>query len=471
MASGGTYTSSLPTPPATKPNPRGFMFSKPSKVRLGVRPGARLGRKGLDFSGFLRAMEGGFIARPISAVLGKRRQIGAARELPGFSPDFSGALHPALQFGYRAGVPKLPCLLVLRVAALVALAASTALLSDYVADAPSFCSAASGCGAVRASTLGHVSFGDGKFVPLPLFGLLGFAALFAASLTSRGATRIAAWIGGVVGAWLIGVQAFVLHQFCWLCVMTDVSALVAAGAALGLGKSMWDDEARARLRPWAWWALGGLAITAPLAWPHVKAAPPVPSSVLPFYESGKLNVIEFADFQCPACRRFAGILKPVLAGYGARVHFVRLNKPLDMHQYARDAARAAVCGEAQHKAEPMADALFTSDDLTPTGIDKLAQAVGLDAKVFETCMLDPATSARVEHESSLLVPPELEGLPTTYIGGKRLLGVRSAETVADALERAARGEGVTGVSGYVYLPMIALAGLLILKFGMRRSVK
>ncbi len=374
------------------------------------------------------------------------------------------------EFGYRAGVPKLPWLLVLRVAALLALAASTALLSDYVADAPSFCSAASGCGAVRASDLSHVSLGDGKFVPLPLFGLLGFAALFAASLASRTATRVVAAVGGVVGVWLLGVQAFVLHQFCWLCVTTDVSAVVAAAAALGLGKSMWEDEARARLRPWSWWALGALAICAPLLWPRVKSAPPVPSAVLPFYQAGKLNVVEFADFQCPACRRFSTILKPALAGYGDRVHFVRLNKPLAMHQYAHDAARAAVCGEAQHKAEPMADALFATDDLTPAGIDKLAQGLGLDAKAFENCMLDPATNARVEDESSLLVPPELEGLPTTYIGGKRLLGVQSPETVADALERAARGEGVSGISGYVYLPMIALAGLLILRFGLRRPV-
>lgn len=414
-------------------------------------------------------MEGGFIARPNSAVLGKQRAIGGARELPGFSSVFSGVLHPAPQFGYRAGVPKLPWLLVLRVAVLVALGASTALLSDYVADAPSFCSAASGCGAVRASELSHVSLGGGKFVPLPLFGLLGFAASFAASLASRRATRVVAVIGGVVGIWLLGVQAFVLQQFCWLCVTTDVAAIVAAAASLGLGQATWDDEAGARLRPWAWWAFGALSITGPLLWPSVKPAPPVPSSVLRHYAPGKLNVVEFADFQCPACRRFSGVLKAELASYGDRVHFVRLNKPLAMHQFAQDAARAAVCSEAQHKAEPMADALFTTDDLTPAGIDKLAQSLGLDTKQFESCMLDPATNARVERESSLLVPPELEGLPTTYIGGKRLLGVQSPETVADALARAARGEGTTGISGYVYLPMIALAGLLILRFGLRRS--
>jgi protein-disulfide isomerase/uncharacterized membrane protein len=367
-------------------------------------------------------------------------------------------------------VPKLPWLVVLRVAALVALAASAALLSDYTADAPSFCSAASGCGAVRASGLAHIRFGDGKFVPLPLFGVLGFAVLFGASLLSRRATLVAAGIGGAAGLYLLSVQAFVLHQFCWLCVTTDVSAVIASAATLGLRGSMWEDELHSRMRAGAWWAFGVLAVLAPLTWPRVKVAPPVPSGVLQFYQPGKLNVVEFADFQCPACRRFSAILKPALESYGDRVHFVRLNKPLEMHQFARDAAHAAVCAEAQGKAEPMADALFATPDLSPAGIDKLALAVGLNADAFEKCVLDPATDARVERESNLLVPPELEGLPTTYIGGKRLLGVQSAETVADALERAARGEGVTGISGYVYLAIVAFASALILRVGLRRGI-
>ena len=439
-------------------------------MRLGVRPGGRLGREGLDFSGFLRAMEGGFIARPSPDVLGKRRQIRRTWEFGVFSVVFCGVLHLAAQFGYRAGVPKLPWLLVLRVATLVALAASAALLSDYTADAPSFCSAASGCGAVRASALSHLPVGDGQFVPLPLLGLVGFALLFAASLASRRATVLAAAVGGAAGAFLLYTQAFVLRQFCWLCVTTDVSALVAAGSAFALGPSVWEDDARARLRSWAWWSLGGLVVLAPLLWPSVKTAPPVPGAVLRLYQPGKLNVVEFADFECPACRRFSGILKAALASYGDRVHFVRLNKPLLMHQYARDAAHAAVCAEAQHKAEPMAEALFAAEDLTPSGIDKVATSVGLDATAFESCVIDAATDARVERESNMLVPPELEGLPTTYIGGKRLLGVQSPETVADALERAARGEGSTGISGYVYLPIVALLGLLVLRFGVRRRV-
>jgi protein-disulfide isomerase len=201
----------------------------------------------------------------------------------------------------------------------------------------------------------------------------------------------------------------------------------------------------------------------------VKAAPAVPGQVLAYYVPGKLNVVEFADFQCPACRRYHEVLKPILRRYGERVHFVRLHKPLDSHPFARDAAHAAVCAEQQGKLEPMADALFTTADLSPTGIDRLAQVVGLETRAFESCLMDSKTKARVERESSLLVPPELEGLPTTYIGGKRLLGVQSPEAVEDALRRAERGEGTSGLAWFVYLPLIALCALLILRVGVRRA--
>lgn len=379
------------------------------------------------------------------------------------------------EFGYRADVAKLPWLLVLRLAALVGLAASAALLSDYTADAPSFCRAASGCAAVRASPYSHLSFGEGKFVPLPALGLLGFAALYVATLLSRRLAVAAAVIGGVAGAWLLYVQAVVLQHFCWLCVTTDSAALLAAGAALFWARtpgSGWDvaapGDVTTRLATWGWWAFGALAVAAPLVWPVVMAAPAVPGNVLRYYQPGKINVVEFADFQCPACRRYHAVLKPILEQYGGRVHFVRLNKPLASHVFAEDAARAAVCAEAQGQLEPMADALFTTPDLSPPGIARVAQTVGLDTKAFESCLVDPETKARVERESNMLVPPELEGLPTTYIGGKRLLGVQSPEAVRDALERAERGEGVSGLAWFVYLPLVALCALLILRVGVRR---
>ncbi len=356
---------------------------------------------------------------------------------------------------------KEPWLLVVRVASLLALLASAALLGDYVAGSPSFCSATSGCGVVRSSPLSHVRLGDGLYLPLPALGLLGFSVVFASSFFSRRTALLAsAGLGGVVALGLLFVQAFQLRAFCWLCVTTDVAALVAAVAALLSVRGAPEAARSSGLKAWAWAGLAAWAVVTPLAWSAVKPSPPVPAAVLRHYLPGRINVIEFADFQCPACRKFHLTLKPALKSFGDRVHFVRLNKPLPSHPNARDAARAAVCAEVLEpsKREAMADALFAAQDLSPAGIDRLAQAVGLEPAGFERCLLAPETDARVEREAGLLVPPELEGLPTTYVGSRRLVGAYDEAGLRDALESAERGDGVTGVAWPVYLA--AALGLL-----------
>ncbi len=63
-------------------------------------------------------------------------------------------------------------LLVLRLALLVAVAVSAALLVDYVQPLPSFCDVGSGCYKVRASGYGSI-----LRVPVPLLGLLAFTSL------------------------------------------------------------------------------------------------------------------------------------------------------------------------------------------------------------------------------------------------------------------------------------------------------
>lgn len=416
-------------------------------------------------------MEGGFIARRPPAVASKWLGGAPRPELTGFWPVLFGVVPAGQQLGYTAEVLKLPWLCFLRSATLVALCASTALLSDYIAGTPTFCSAASGCGAVRASAYSHFVLGDSFFIPLPALGLLGFAVLMSVSFVSRALTRAVAGAGGLIALCLLLIQAVVVRHFCWLCVSVDLAALVAAVSAFAADASAFDGSKPPRLRVWVWWALSGLSLAAPLAWPAVRLAPPVPVAISSRYRPGKINVIEFADFECPACRRFAGILKQALAPYGDRVHFERLNKPLEMHPAARDLARAYVCALAQDHGEPMAEALFAAEDLSPVAVDQLAVRVGLDPARFASCMLDPKTNQQIERESSLLGPPEFEGLPTTYIGGKRLLGVQSVEVVTDALERAARAEGSRGLSGYVYVPLVALLGLLCVRLGLRRKAE
>src|SRR5690606_14821924 len=134
------------------------------------------------------------------------------------------------------------------------------------------------------------------------------------------------------------------------------------------------------LHPAGWAVLGALAVLAPWLWPKLKPAPPVPAKVAAYYEPGKINVVEFADFQCPFCRRLHTQLKNIIEDYAGRVNFVRLHMPLASHAHARPAARAAVCAAKQGKEEAMADRLFEAESLEQESLLSEARALGLNMR-------------------------------------------------------------------------------------------
>lgn len=405
-------------------------------------------------------------------------------------------------------------LLLLRLAALVALTTSAALMADYVTADPTFCGSDSGCAHVRASGWGHLPVpGLPAEVPLPLLGIVAFSLVLGTSLVPD-ATRRARLTIPLAGALalsglaLIFLQLFVIGHVCIFCVVVDLCALTIGGAAMGLRGEGWEESAKEeltqtfivdseqlaaesqrlrgvwredsrvytppnpliptyrgmplRLKVWAWAGLGALAIAAPLLWPKLRPAAPVPAAIRELYEPGRINVIEFADFECPHCRDLHGRLKEVLAEYGDRVRFERRHVPLPMHPGAQGAARAALCAEAQGQGEAMADYLFTAEQLTPAGHRRAAERLNLDLERFDACVKEPATDARIASDIELLREVGFEGLPTTYIGGQRILGAERTEVFRDALETAARGEDRLGLPGWAYaLLCLALAAALV----------
>ena len=108
----------------------------------------------------------------------------------------------------------------------------------------------------------------------------------------------------------------------------------------------------------------------------------------------KVIVIEFADFQCPFCGKYARETLPELqrqyidAGqvmYGYR-HF-----PLvDIHPLARDAAKAALCAGNQQKFWPMHDRLLLDrHSLALADLMTDADHLGLDPARFDACLNAP----------------------------------------------------------------------------------
>lgn len=375
---------------------------------------------------------------------------------------------PAPSTYTRAAVPRVHALLVLRVAALVAMAASAALAIEYRSFEPSFCGVDSGCAALRQTDLAYLW----GLLPLPDVGLLGAAAIFGLSLTR--ARALSGWLAlgaAVTGLGLLAYQSFVIGRFCWLCITVDLASIAmgVGGGMLALGsraqRSADPASERSRLSVWAWGALGVLAIVAPVLWPSAKPNLPVPEVIRAHYAPGKINVVEFADFECPFCRALHHRLKDLLEPYGDRINFVRLNLPLDRHPHAHGAALAAICAEPSGKAGALSEFLFTTEDLSPQSIQEEAERLGIPGKEFEACVKSAETEKRLARESQILRDIGFEGLPTTYIASERIVGAQSDETFQDALVRAAEGGGKRGVPGWAYLLIVAVIAGAVVRTG------
>ncbi len=347
-----------------------------------------------------------------------------------------------------------------RVAVLFAVAASAALYIQYLnpAEAP-FCGLSSGCETVRRS-VGY--FFSSRYFSIPLVGLVAFGTVFWTSLAWP-RTRITLWltsIGAICAIALVGGQALFVHAFCWLCLVVDVSAILAAAFAAAHDRSLCADrEFPDPLRFGTWILLGVLAAALPVIWTHVKPAPDVPSSIRAAYVAGKINVLEFQDFECPYCRKLSPVLKRALESY-PNARFVREQYPLSIHPEALPAARADVCAAAQGKGEALADRLVRID-LSEPMIRRAAIGVGVDAVAFDRCLASKVPDSVIDANKKLLDDAGMVGLPTTYIQGKRLLGAVSEAAVRDALDKAARGETNSGIPATVYVPFaFAFLGLV-----------
>jgi len=339
----------------------------------------------------------------------------------------------------------------------LALAVSAALLVDYVSRTPTFCGVGSGCALVRSSGYGYFS-AFGLNLPMPVFGMLAFALLLGCTLT-RGLVRFVPWIaalGGLLGLGLFGLQWFAIGHLCSLCVSVDALSVVAALCGILYLRGQQAESEEFGLRRGAWPLLAVLALLAPLAWPQLRPSAPVPAGVHKLYLPGKINVVEFADYECPYCRLLHPVLQAVIDSYPGKVNFQRLNLPLKSHEFAQGAARAQVCAREQGKGDALADRLFSADDLQPAKNRELAKELGVELAAYDRCISSGAADKIIEAESKILLDDGLQGLPTTYVGAKTLLGAQPEEVFRDAFERAARGEGEHGIQASVYWPLCPL---------------
>lgn len=150
-----------------------------------------------------------------------------------------------------------------------------------------------------------------------------------------------------------------------------------------------------------------------------------------------IQIVEYSDFECPACRVAEPPLKQLLEVYKGKTRFVFKHFPLEMmHHSARFAAGAADCAGRQGKFWELHDLLYEKQQSWAQSKDpraeilKLGASLKLDAKELETCALAKATNDAIDADVKDGNDRFVYSTPTFFVNGKRFVGARQIQQLA-----------------------------------------
>jgi protein-disulfide isomerase len=129
-------------------------------------------------------------------------------------------------------------------------------------------------------------------------------------------------------------------------------------------------------------------------------------------------LIEFSDFECRYCARFALETWPDLERQYVETGKIRvafLNAPGPSHAQAEKAAEAAECAGREGKFWEMRAAIFEQGALAEARLRDVAASLGLEMGAFERCLAGEAT-AKVRADAAVAREVSLGGTPTFFVG-------------------------------------------------------
>jgi len=159
-----------------------------------------------------------------------------------------------------------------------------------------------------------------------------------------------------------------------------------------------------------------------------------------------ITLIEFSDFQCPYCQRFAPTVKQIMKTYGDKIRLIYRHYPLPFHTNAQIAAEASECAADQGKFWEYHDILFENSQGDGTGLNaadltKYAADLKLDVKKFNDCLASGKFKSKVSADLASGQVAGIQGTPGTVLIDKNgqtqlITGALPFEQIKPALDAA-----------------------------------
>ncbi|MFZ2970274.1 MAG: thioredoxin domain-containing protein [Minisyncoccia bacterium] len=135
----------------------------------------------------------------------------------------------------------------------------------------------------------------------------------------------------------------------------------------------------------------------------------------------KVTIVEYGDYQCPACASAHSIVNKVMEEYSGKVRLIYRHFPLPQHPFALKATVSAECAGEQGKFWEMHDKLYDNQqDINTDNFFKFAGDVGLDSNKFKACFDGNGYMGKINDDQNKGENDNLKHTPTFFVNGAEL---------------------------------------------------
>ncbi len=144
-----------------------------------------------------------------------------------------------------------------------------------------------------------------------------------------------------------------------------------------------------------------------------------------------VQIIEYSDFQCPACRTAQGKLAEMFKQYPGLIRLVYFHFPLEGHKWSPLAHRAAECAALQNRFWPYHDQLYAEQDAWSKNPEppiaslltyaKTSQVANLNE--FARCLADYKTDKPIMQEKETGLSLGVRSTPSFFVNGDSVVGI------------------------------------------------
>lgn len=157
-----------------------------------------------------------------------------------------------------------------------------------------------------------------------------------------------------------------------------------------------------------------------------------------------VTIIEFSDYECPFCGSFFRNTLPELEEKyinTGKVKFIYRDFPISSHKNAQVAAEAAQCSGDQGKYWEMHNKIFENQEaIAKDNLIGYAGVMGLNMDSFNQCLNDGKYSKEVKADLNDGVKAGVDGTPTFFINGQKLVGAQPFSVFEEIIEKELAGK-------------------------------